>query len=486
MGKWPRPGRQRLKSSRITASDANYHARHADRTLRRAKCIALNITSQGHVLDVGCNQGITSQYLLDCGRARRVTGVEFHEATVDESLRVDPRFELIEGDIVDIDLQDRYDVIVYGAVHHHILNVHGLTAAVATLQKLARQCDGQLFFETGQIAEGGRWPWQRAMRNYFRTDEEHFFYLLRSIEEFIEGFESIGEFWIHGIRRSYLRIDIGQSTAYRDFEQNTAREIWPALRRGPYVRTFGSRQQSLRPETEVAVDDSPVFFWTTEDDGVAGKFLKQYRHHPISALAEYAIGRQIEEDWAVKPVGITESPCALVFPLLKGAVPISSFARAPSPVRRKLACQVLAIFEDARRTRIDFQSGYLLPTGSSPRLIDLCDFNANNLLVESVDGHDIVRVVDFEQQSANYAYRNHMHLAQILWRLRQHRILAVTSYISGFAVAVWLLLRSQSRSFSDRVRARQPSLVSLVVADMRSLGGRLLGAVLRLIGLGER
>ena len=120
-----------------SASDSTYHSRHARRTIGRARRIGQCIDTPGSLLDVGCNNGITSEYLLDAGKARHVTGIELHATTVEESLRSRPDFSLIEGNVVDIELEQNYDHIVYGAVHHHILNLHGLGAAIATLQKLA-------------------------------------------------------------------------------------------------------------------------------------------------------------------------------------------------------------------------------------------------------------------------------------------------------------------------------------------------------------
>ncbi len=440
--------------------------------------------TSSRVLDVGCNNGITSQYLLDTGKAARVTGVELHASTVDKSLLDADGFDLLEGNIVDLELTDRYDCIIYGAVHHHILNFHGLTTAVNTLKKLVAQCDGSLFFETGQVGEGGRWRWQRAARQYFRTDEEHFFYLLRSIEPYMEGFEVIGKFWIHGIRRSYLRIDIAQRARRSDFSQFDKTYAWPSEKTGPFVRTFGSRKQSLLPEAESGTDDSPCCFWTSEEAG--GQFIKMHRHHPVAAAQEACIGDQLDVDWAVKPLGITEEPLALVFPLIRNAVSVSEFSSAPESVRRSVAMQVLEIFADAKRDRIEIPHLQLLPGDRNLRIIDVCDLHANNLLVAPEGGSDVVRVVDFEQQGTHYAYRNRIHLAGILWTLKQHRITAVSSYLTGLAVGVWWLIRYQTVPFADRVSARQPNLTSVLVAEVRSKAGRVLGILLGAIGLGEK
>jgi SAM-dependent methyltransferase len=470
-----------LTTFRTSASDASYHSRHSRRTLRRAERIASNIDSPGSLLDVGCNNGITSQYLLDAGKASKIVGVELLESTVDRRLLDNPDFDLIEGNIVDVELQRRFDHVVYGAVHHHILNFHGLTAAIETLQKLVSHCDQNLFFETGQIAEGGRWQWQRAIRRYFRTDEEHFFYLLRSVEHLIDGFEIIGTFWIHGIRRSFIRLDTRRNQS--DASESVDRMNWPTSADGPFARSFGSRNQSLYRDEGAEGGDSPTHFWLAKTNSGDDVFIKEHKHHPYSGDVEWVLGRQVEEHWAVRPVARTDPRDALVFPYLEGAVSISSFSAAPEAQRRKMAAAVLDIFADAADKRLSLPKTILLNTMPEARLIDVVDFNSNNFMVAQEDGHDVVRVVDFEQQSEDYAWRNHMHLARILWSLRQHRLMAVVYYSRGLAAAVWKLIKYQWQPLGVRISARQPALASLLVAEVRSVSGRLLGRLLAMTGI---
>ena len=118
-----------------TASDPTYHSRHARRTLARAACIAEHIDEPGKLLDVGCNNGITSRYMLDTGKALQVTGIELHESTVERDLIGRDEFELLEGNVVELPLERNYDHIIYGAVHHHILNLFGLSPAIQTLNR---------------------------------------------------------------------------------------------------------------------------------------------------------------------------------------------------------------------------------------------------------------------------------------------------------------------------------------------------------------
>ncbi len=468
-----------MTEKRTNASDAGYHGRHARRTLHRAEQIAANINGPVRILDVGCNNGITSQYLLDSGVASHVTGIELRESTVDAALKGRDDFTLIEGNIVDIELDSDFDVIVYGAVHHHILRFNGLAAAIDTLQKLVRHCTQHLFFETGQISEGGRWPWQQDMRRHFRTDEEHFFYLLRSVEDQISRFDIIGQFWIHGARRAYLRLDRAREQNVSGYAETLD---WPGDAQGPMVRTRGSSNQSLMRMRETELSDSPTRFWTSKS---TSRFLKQHVHHPVAGPVEFAIGSQLDASWPVKPEGVTHENNALVFEWLADAKPIREFGTAPADVRRRLADQVVGIHRQARRTSVTLPEGCLLTSASSLRLTDVCDLNLNNLLVTSSNDSEIVRVVDFEQQSTAYRYRNRLHLARTLRTLDQYPGLAARLTMGGWIGIVLQLLRNQFRPLKERIANRQPSAMSLLVADLRSAAGRVLGKLLGVIGLGE-
>ena len=463
-------------SSPASASDAGYHQRHLGRSLRRARCIADNIEGPASILDVGCNYGVTSRYLLENGKAGQVTGVELHAHTVAPDLRRDSRFTLVEGNIAEIMPDGRFDYVIYGAVHHHVLHFHGLTTSISTLQKLAGACSRSLFFETGQLSEGGRWGWQRSMCRYFRTDEEHFFYLLRSIEHLVDEFSIIGRFWMHGIRRCYLKIDLKPVSRRVEIESSAV----PSDAGGPWVRSFGSRGQSLSPAGEDGSDDSPVLFWSrTQDDGMH-VFCKRHLHHPIAALTERFLGSQIPFDWAVRPVGPNARADTLVFRNLWPSAKVIDMRMAPAAVRRDLADQVLHSFADAGTFRPEQVDGVLLPKRAAASLLDLCDFNPNNCLVVAEDGTDRVYFVDFEQQSTRYRGRNRLHLARILWSLGQYRLRATLEFVLGWCALLGLLLRSQALPIDSRIRMRQPSILSIVTVGIRTRVGAAAKSVLRI------
>jgi hypothetical protein len=76
-----------------------------------------------------------------------------------------------------------------------------------------------------------------------------------------------------------------------------------------------------------------------------------------------------------------------------------------------------------------------------------------------------------------------MHIANVLWVLGQRRMLAAILFVSGAAGVVAGLVRFQFVPFAQRVAKRQPSVVSVLVAEFRNVVGKILGQILRLFGL---
>lgn len=471
-----------MSDSPWTASDASYHSRHHARSLRRAERMAEYISGPANVLDVGCNKGVTSRHLLNLGVARRVTGIELLANTVTEELRSDSRFSLIEGDIASVALPEKYDVAIYGAVHHHVLHHHGLGVAVAVLQKLVCCSRRSLFFETGHLSEGGRWGWQRAIRRYFRTDEEHIFYLLSCVEHLIDDFRIIGRFRIHGVRRWLIELSIRQHADADD------RDVVVPGARGPgtgevYGRTFGSSGQQLLSRDNAGFADSPVLL-ATSDDGAGEKvFLKRHVHRPAANAAEYRISRQIPHAWAVRCMRRVHDGTTLAFPYIKDAIKVEEVADAPAQDRRSAADAALRIFRQAASCSVDVDNRVLLRSSRPVPLTRICDFNPNNFLVVGTGETLTIKVVDFEQHSLHNDFRNRIHLCRILVALRQRRLRGALQYAIGVVGAVGLMTVYQARPPAVRIRHRQPGLFSVVVTEFRSVGGRLFGRLLGLLGI---
>jgi SAM-dependent methyltransferase len=453
--------------------DAKYHYRHQERTLQRAEKIAAFITAGSRVLDVGCNNGITSNYILRNTEAASVVGVELSAATVDQDVRNDDRFDFIEGNICDLKIEGVFDSIVYGAVHHHILREKGLGESIKVFRNLISHCRSQLFFETGHITEGGRWEWQRAIRRHFHTDEEHLHYLMRSVEDRIAEIKIIGKFRIHGVRRWLIRIKLNdrKDGVAELFDQLpldvVSLDLIPSRR---MFRTFGSNKQQIYYGLDIS-RESPNWFYIV-DTGKKRLFVKQAVHSPFALLKEARVVLQSAGSFGVPPVGRTDE-VALVYPYVEGKTLFDYVAVNPRS-RSEIARQIINIWEKCSTETINVSYGLLLPLANNAKLSNVIDLNQNNFLIEECSDGVFVVLVDFEPQSNHYGWRNRMHIARILFKLRYGCIRASLLWIIGVLLGVWYLFKYQFISIEKRIIDRQPSLGSVLLANIRTITGRAL------------
>jgi len=120
------------------------------------------------VLDLGCNVGYFCFELAK--RGAKVTGIEERPdliviaRKVNEIYDLDIKFILatLSSDSIS-DLDQRYDVVIYLSLHHHIIKTQGLEESRKILNNLSRI--GQtMFFEMGQTNEGKNFSLDWATR----------------------------------------------------------------------------------------------------------------------------------------------------------------------------------------------------------------------------------------------------------------------------------------------------------------------------------
>ena len=456
-----------------------YHNRHHGRSKKRADAIIRNIGDVNSILDIGCNQGLTSRFLLANTKVKQITGIEISKTTVDADLLKDNRFTLVEGNICDLSLDDCFDAIIYGAVHHHIFREHGLGEAVRVFQKIAKSCKGKLFFETGHIAEGGRWLWQKRIREYFRTDEEHIFYLLRSIEERILDFKVIGRFWIHGARRWLLCITMNDKSQLIDCgaaNESLQIEFSNQGKRQTFTRTFGSKNQRLIPVVGEQ-NDAPAKF-QKQTLGANSYFIKTALHSRTSLVQEFHIGKALSQEWAVQPFGMP-SPDSILFPFIEGKSIAEYISQSLTNMERKqITDQILSIWNKSQIISLNWPKGILIPLSEKAVLSDVMDLNPNNLLVEYYKGQPRVRVIDFEPQSNHYRWKNKLHIAKLLMGSHHYRLFAIRMAIAGAFLGIMYLFKYELKSIEERIRDKQPSLSSVVTASIRTFTGRTIACLI--------
>lgn len=439
--------------------DAQYHQRHNRRSLRRAQRISEYIEDGEKILDVGCNKGVISEYLLENNNPELIKGIEISKSQPSDRLNSNEKFSFSREDICHSDI-DIFDSVIYGAVHHHIVRENGLGKSIEVLQKLAENCRKQIFFETGELKEGGRWQWQRSIREYFRSDEEHIYFLLNAIRPHIDDVDIIGKFFIHGFPRSLLRIKLKPFSQRKDLkEKASARNNKTSLNHFVAQKTNKTKSINLRMKTGLI-----EFSETSTGNPV---FCKGRPFFPWVSEDEFLISSQIDKPWAIKPYNKPEDG-VLKFPFIRGL----SIYEVPKENRKEVADTLINIHNEAKNLVIKAPKSLLDRELAPKKLYNCIDMNPNNFIIEYKKNKLYVHACDFEYQPNEQRWKNKINEARSLRILKEKRLHMIKSYIEGTCLLIAQCTVSQFKCRKTRFITSQPSLLSIVVTEMTSFLGK--------------
>lgn len=438
--------------------DSRYHARHAERAIKKAKLIAARIEKGSSLVDIGCNAGLISKYLMQNGNASNITGVELDQSILDPYLKNHPNFRLIEQEIQEVEFSRNYDSGIYFSVHHHIVAHHGIDVAIRTLRNIATHCRNRLLFETGKISEGSYWPWQAELRRHFRFDEEHYCYLFRCLEDLVEDFEIIGYNRIHGIRREIFELQIRPETDCERLNSQLQRHYHPndIYRAGdPEILDIGHFTKTAR----------------IHNAGGTAFFKKSHTGNPLASYREHLISSSIPADWAVSSLGLT-SDGGVLFPFIETIESdLASPKKLESSEAHALAKQLKSIQKCLMARSISLRE----PFGhrSVDRIIYvICDFNPSNFLLVRTESDEYrILVVDFAYQSPSYEWKNDFNIARALENLGERPLFRSYLRLRGLTRLFAKLLGHQLLSRKRRIINRFPSLFGAVFTELTNRFG---------------
>lgn len=462
----------------MTQAHYGYHAKHRGAAEKRASLIFEHSDSGGRFLDIGCNAGDIGLTLLRTGKASYIHGMDLDQAVVEPTLMSHPNFSFQQGDIAESDSLPEADYAVYSAVHHHVLHQHGLTAAIRCIGLIARSTERAVFFETGQISESSYWPWQSSIRKYFRTDEEHYAYLLSSLDGAISEVELLGKIRIHGVYRWFFKLSLcPRSNRPGELDSNFSASHSSSSQL--YIRSWGSRKPGIFEIPQQGNVDSPCEFSCSEQTG-SPLFLKRHIHRPFYSRLEYELGIQVTQPWAVQPIEFLPGTAEICFPFIshENRVGIDSI---PNSDRPRLANQVSQIFQEAKDIKITLNTDSWRFRNTFGCLLDVCDINPNNVLFNYENKSIEIHIVDFEPQGTKLRYRNKLNQAEILRRLRHSPLRAFFLAIFGYLIFLSELIRGHFHPILARVKSGIPSLGSLIYAEAATFCGWRLRRLLDLL-----
>ena len=437
-----------LKRAKATPlGDVRYNARHERRNRARVKAIIDNSTAGEAALDIGCNAGYFSRALLDGGLAQTIDAIEYDPSIVADDLKNDPRFSLHSGDAINFSFKQTYHITVYGAVHHHLFSLHGYERTMQFWSEVVNHTESIIFFESGQIAEGCRWYWQRALRKYYSSDEDYFADLIYSIGPRLKEVRLVGCYWIHGVPRWLLKIELwplDQSVAQTHEETHIQPEA-------SYRRTIGSVDQRLILANDIQnsnVHEGVLFLVGETADG-RRVFCKKYIMHE-KEKQEFKIVNQIRDPRFVMPIGRSNST-GIIYPYVDLPI-LASVSRTSVKNKVAMSQALLSLFKYADEKHITVEFGGTRKT----RLIDAVDIHASNIFFDESDTS--FQVFDLELYSLANRPRNQLHLVKMLYRWGARDLRTLTAIALSLVSCCFGLARIAMRRPDRRVMERTVSI----------------------------
>lgn len=427
------------KPKDLNTFDPSYAERYNERNQHKISAIVRAMHPVQTMLDIGCNQGYVSQICLDLNLVQHVTGVELDGKVISPTLLANPRFQLVESDVVEFRFDQTYDVIVYTAVHHHIVGKYGLLTALEVWRDLVDHCNQYFFFETGLIAEVGDYYWKSELQKLFDHDSSHLTMLLNHIGPRLKAVTPIAQLPIHGTSRTLYKIDLHPKIPEFDLKAqleqfygsmySTSTDWEPVAE---FRRTVGSVQQRLlqlplQPDEEENIFPLTRFFLLRNTRTREQAFAKKTAHDPYKEMREFMILMNTSHPRRV-PLKFVHDSYGLVFPYLGDWIPLDNVPFARVKNRDYLMKELESFFEYAAYTTVS--TGLLDLEPGAQHVVrtigDIVDFHPHNFLVKLNDQFIVDWVViDFEYFSNDLARRNANNLRRIRELINRKKFLGL-------------------------------------------------------------
>lgn len=408
----------------INTFDGDYYKRYPKRNMLKTQSILKNVGHVESILDIGCNYGYILRAFLEKAMVDVAHGVELHGDVIDPWLINNKKFRLFQTDITKLNFDRAYDLIIYNAVHHHVIGKYGKRVATETWHNIIDHCNKYLIFETGLISETGEYYWKDELIRLFGTDEFYLTSLFHSIGPRLDKVKKIKKLKIHGTKRSLYKFALHPTGSDYDLKRYPKEFFGHMYSTDPNYhvvmklqRTVGSHNQELVNISDHEVHREDLWdetdFYLIQKNNSQERFFCKKIHDPYKQMREFAIHMNIDYPKVLSPIEVSNK-FGLVFPYLSWA-PLTKIDFSNIENKEQLAQEIKAFYDFARVFKIDL--GILNPTKSwrKTALTDIVDLHANNFLV-LVNKKRVLdwRVIDMECYYNYTRQRNSRHKDNVI------------------------------------------------------------------------
>ncbi|MDA7979083.1 MAG: hypothetical protein MPJ50_09990 [Pirellulales bacterium] len=317
---------------------------------------------------------------------------------------------------------------------HHVLGKYGKETAFKLWNDIIDHTNSQIFFETGILAEEGKYYWKDAILREIGSDELYYSELIRRMGPRLKRMDVVAELPIHNAVRLLHRFELHPLRSEHDLKASPEQiynqgyiddEQLEAI--SEFRRTEGAMNQRLveAAETErvkFRIFSGTQFFHLLDNSSGRTRFGKRILDDPLKQIREYQIHAQVRHPRIIPCLGVSKR-FGLLFERYPGV-------RSPEVVwqqmenRADVVTQIVSFFKEAEELR--FQPGRLdidpLSSAKSRALIDTVDLHANNFLI-TTSGNVVTdwKLVDLEYYSNTNRERNQRHRQAIMKMLHPQR-----------------------------------------------------------------
>jgi len=408
--------------------DTSYSDRYKSRNQKKINSICEHIQNEPvkNVLDIGCNQGYVTKSLLDRNIVEFGYGVDLEEIIVSPELIKDERFTFFEEDIIKFTFPQKFDVVVYNSVHHHIFANYGSETAFKVWRAIVSNCNQFIFFETAVLTEQGpALYWKDELGTKYKDDNHMMADIFTRIGPRLKNIKIISSNKIHWSERPLYKISLyplPNNEIFSVYVKNSFPELmtkdslWSIEKE--MVRSEGSKNQILIDRDKLKntreINKDVKFFILNKKNEDNKYFGKRYSKDVYRQIRELTINQKTNHPRILKTCFASEK-----YGLVSEHLPwqkITEIDFNNIKNKKKFTNQITEFFSFFKRTKIEYGNTIdpIANITNRKYLYEVIDLNINNFLVQ-IEKREIAdwKAIDFDFSLVNTKAGNQINYLSI-------------------------------------------------------------------------